>query len=342
MESEVLTGLALTVVGGVMQGSFTLPMKFTSHWAWENTWLAYATIGLLILPAGIAAWTVPHWMEVYQRSASHTLLVTMACGVCWGAGSVLFGLAVSRIGMALTFALVVGLTAAIGSLAPLVLLHPEEIGSTKGQTVLAGLAMILLGLCLCTRAGKLKEVATQIQNPDLSATQRSFGTGLMLCLVSGLLSSMLNVSFAFGGEIAQRAVELGASVENASNAIWVLAVSSGYFVNAGYCFYLLFKHGSWTQFGRPGTYSYWLQAATMGALWMFGILAYGIGAARVGHLGPVIGWPLFMAAIIITANLWSVFTGAWKGSGEKSLRMIVYGILVLTSAIFVIGYGSSL
>lgn len=341
MENGVLTGLALTVVGGVMQGSFTLPMKFTSRWAWENTWLAYATIGLLILPAGIAAWTVPHLMEVYQRSDFHTLLVAMACGVCWGAGSVLFGLAVSRIGMALTFALVVGLTAAMGSLAPLVLLHSEEIGTAKGRTILAGLVMILLGLCLCARAGKLKEVATQTQNPDLPVTQRSFGTGLVLCLISGLLSSMLNVSFAFGGEIAQRAIELGATVENASNAIWVLAVSSGYFVNAGYCFYLLFKNRSWTQFSRPGTSSYWLYSAVMGGLWMFGISAYGMGAARVGQLGPVIGWPLFMAAIIITANLWSVFTGEWKGSGKKSLRMID-GILVLTSAIFVIGYGSSL
>src|SRR6187401_3183031 len=135
MENGVLTGLALTVLGGVMQGSFTLPMKFTSRWAWENTWLAYATIGLLILPAGIAVWTVPHLMEVYQRTAPHTLLMAMACGVCWGAGSVLFGVAVSRIGMALTFALVVGLTAAIGSLAPLVLMHSDEIATTKGRAM---------------------------------------------------------------------------------------------------------------------------------------------------------------------------------------------------------------
>ena len=33
-------GILLLILAGAMNGSFTLPMKFTKKWAWENTWLA--------------------------------------------------------------------------------------------------------------------------------------------------------------------------------------------------------------------------------------------------------------------------------------------------------------
>ncbi len=40
MNTNIL-GLGLLVLAGGMNGSFTLPMKFTQRWAWENTWLVH-------------------------------------------------------------------------------------------------------------------------------------------------------------------------------------------------------------------------------------------------------------------------------------------------------------
>ncbi|HLW81082.1 MAG TPA: hypothetical protein VKS20_03475 [Candidatus Acidoferrales bacterium] len=40
-----LTAIFLLVVAGTMNGSFTLPMKFTRQWVWENTWLTTVPIG---------------------------------------------------------------------------------------------------------------------------------------------------------------------------------------------------------------------------------------------------------------------------------------------------------
>jgi L-rhamnose-H+ transport protein len=340
MENQMFMGLALTVLGGVMQGSFTLPMKFTPRWTWENTWLAYSAIGLLILPLVIAALTVPHLMDVYLGSEGRTLALAMFFGLGWGAGSTLFGTAVSRIGMALAFALVIGLTSALGSLVPMALLHPEELITAKGKMIIGGLGVVMLGLYCCARAGKLKAAQA---GPESSVNGRSgFRTGLLLCLVSGTLSPMLNFSLAFGRDIAERAVSLGAKPENATNAIWALAVCSGFLVNALYCFYLLFRNKSWHAFRQGGTLSHWLMATVMGALWMFGISIYGTGAARVGGLGPMVGWPLFMTSIIVTANLWGLLTGEWKGVGSAPLRMILSGVILLVLAIFLIGYGGTL
>ena len=48
-------GLLLLFVAGAMNGSFTLPMKFTRKWAWENTWLMWTIFALGIFP-------VPRWL----------------------------------------------------------------------------------------------------------------------------------------------------------------------------------------------------------------------------------------------------------------------------------------
>ncbi|MBU4211920.1 MAG: hypothetical protein L6437_11615 [Kiritimatiellae bacterium] len=58
-------GFALAVAAGVLNGSFALPMKRTTKWAWENTWLMWTLSALLILPWATAFATVPHLWDVY-------------------------------------------------------------------------------------------------------------------------------------------------------------------------------------------------------------------------------------------------------------------------------------
>jgi L-rhamnose-H+ transport protein len=67
---------------------------------------------------------------------------------------------------------------------------------------------------------------------------------------------------------------------------------------------------------------------------------YGVGATKLGALGPVLGWPLFMSLIVITATLWGVGTGEWKGAGRQPLRLLASGVAVLVVAIFVLGISS--
>ena len=50
--NESVFGILLLVLAGAMNGSFTLPMKFTGKWAWENTWLAWTIFALGIRGLG--------------------------------------------------------------------------------------------------------------------------------------------------------------------------------------------------------------------------------------------------------------------------------------------------
>ena len=338
MSESIGLGLGLVLLGGLLQGSFALPMNRMRAWRWENTWLVYAVAGMVVVPWVLVGATVPSFAEVLHRASGKTLAEVAVFGFGWGVGATLFGLGIKRVGMALSFAIILGITASFGSLLPLVVLQPGNLLTRQGYALMAGLLLVILGISLCAMAGHRRE-------RELSqATQfggSGFWWGLVICVFSGIFSPMLNFSFVFGKELQQLTIASGAKPAMASNPIWAVALSAGFIVNAGYCVYLLQKNRTWgllTQKDIPGLY--WLGATLMGILWFAGIAVYGIGAADMGALGAMMGWPLFMAMIIITANLWGAMTGEWKGASKGTYIYSWGGIVVLVVAIYVISRGS--
>jgi L-rhamnose-H+ transport protein len=337
MQETSSLAAALTVVaGGVLHGSFALPMKKMAAWKWENTWLVYSVSGLVVLPLLLALATVPSFGEAVAATNPATLALIVACGVGWGAGSTLFGLAIDRVGMALTFAIVLGITSSLGSLLPLLIQNTEELFSRRGQILLAGLALVIAGIIVCSKAGALRE---QKQNEQAGRAQKRGGvfTGLLICIASGVLSPALNFGFVFGEPLKQEAIRLGASSDFAGNALWALALAGGFFVNAGYAVYLLGRNHTWSAYsGAEARGWYWAGAALMGFLWYIGVSIYGMGAAAMGRLGGVLGWPIFMSTVIIMANVWGAATGEWKGAGAQAMRLMWIGVAILVAAIAVI------
>lgn len=328
-------GLGLVLLGGFLQGSFALPMKRMARWRWENTWLVYSVVAMLILPWAIAAATVPNLGAALSGTPGRVIAEVALFGFGWGVGATLFGLGINRVGMALTFAIVLGITASLGSLFPLIVLHPEKLFTPQGHALLAGLAIVVVGIILCAIAGHRRE--RELSTASAKRGGNAFWWGLVICILSGIFSAMLNFSFVFGQALQRRTLEFGSSSAMSSNLVWAVALGAGFIANAGYCVYLLQRNSTWgilAQRGIPA--AYWIGAVVMGALWFFGIEAYGMGATRLGALGAVLGWPLFMAMNIVAANAWGAATGEWKGSSRSSRGYLWTGIAVLLVAIFVI------
>ena len=78
-------------------------------------------------------------------------------GFAWGIAQVLFGLSVERIGMALTFSIVLGSSAAIGTLLPFIRLHSELLFTAAGGFIVAGVVFVGCGMVLCALAGFRRE-----------------------------------------------------------------------------------------------------------------------------------------------------------------------------------------
>jgi len=341
MSGSIDLAIGLVLLGGFLQGSFALPMKRMTRWRWETTWLVYSVAGMLLLPWIMVFVTVPHFGLVLAGAPGATIAEVVLFGFGWGVGSTLFGLGISRVGMALSFAIILGITASLGSLLPLVVFHPNELFTPQGYALIAGLAIVVLGIVVCSVAGHRRERELSSQTTQRGGA--SFWLGLVICILSGIFSAMLNFSFVFGKDLQQAARAAGATQAMSSNLIWALALSAGFLANAGYCIYLLRKNRTWGVLTQADiSANYWLGAVLMGAVWFFGIAFYGMGATGLGDLGAVLGWPVFMAMNITAANVRGAATGEWKGASRRTYGYSWAGVLVLLVAIYVISHASAL
>ncbi|MGH9434516.1 MAG: L-rhamnose/proton symporter RhaT [Terriglobia bacterium] len=339
MTLNVYLATGIVLLGGVLQGVFAFPMKRMPRWQWENTWLVYSIAAMLVFPWIIVLAGVPHFEHVLREAHGATIAEVLLFGFMWGVGSTLFGLGLTRVGMALTFAIVLGITASLGSLLPLAVFHPNELFTPQGYLLLLGLVIVIIGILFTAVAGQRRERELSSQTANRSGAV--FWIGLLICIISGIFSAMLNLSFVFGNELQRAAQSAGASPAMASNVIWALALSAGFVANGGYCVYLLQKNHTWGLLSRANvTALYWLGAAVMGALWFSGITFYGMGASALGALGAVVGWPLFMAMNIIASNILGTATGEWKGASRLTYTYSWTGISVLLVAIYVISRAS--
>jgi L-rhamnose-H+ transport protein len=200
-----------------------------------------------------------------------------------------------------------------------------------------GTAIMIVGLLFLALAGKRRE-----RDAGASGTPRSgFALGLVICIFSGIFSSMLNFSFVFGDEIRIRALATGASNSMAANPIWSLTVTGGFLSNLVYCVYLLNKNKTWSVYceGNPSTY--WLLGGLTGLLWYGGVVAYGMGAASLGKLGGIVGWPVFMTLDIIAGIFWGAVTGEWKQASRRAVTYCWAGVGILVFAIVMISIGNA-
>jgi L-rhamnose-H+ transport protein len=337
MNGNVVSGLAVVILAGILNGSFAAPMKRMTGWHWENSWLVFAASGLIVLPWLITFATVPNIAGVFISASPSVLIKVLLFGLLWGVGATLFGLGISRVGLALGFALILGITASFGSLLPLAILHSDQLVAKRGLALIAGTVVMLLGLVFLALAGRARERDSGPRDD----THSGFSLGLIICIFSGIFSSMLNFSFVFGDELRLHALRFGASAGMATNPIWALTVSGGFVANFIYCVYLLNRNRTWRVFWEGKPVGNWPLGISMGLLWFGGTLIYGIGATSLGTLGGVVGWPIFMTIDIIAALFWGAVTGEWKGASRRALVYNWVGVGVLLVAIAVISAGNA-
>jgi len=333
MALAIVMGLAAVVFAGVLQGLFAVPMKYAPRWNYEHIWLTYSLAGMVVMPWILTTATVPHLAEVYLLTPAPALARIASFGLCWGIGSALAGLGMNLLGIGLGMAIILGLSASLGSLIPLLILTPQQLHTPQGRTYLAGTVIMLVGIALCARAGMLRDAA---RKRGESVPRRSFVAGFIVCCLSGLFSSALNFSYAFGGEAVDRARSLGANHLWSTGVVTALAVSGGFIANLAYCGYLLRKNDTLGRFTGDGAGTGWLCGALMGFLWFGGQSLYAVGITRMGELGVVIGWPLLMGMIIVTSNAAGILTGEWNDVSNATRRFLAFGMLIILAALGVL------
>lgn len=346
MTSYLVLGIAFAILAGIMNGTFTLPMRYMGRWSWENVWGLFILVSCVIMPVVIARATVPDFMEVIGQAPHRAVVLACVLGFAWGFGAIMFGQGISAVGISMANTLVLAISASFGSFIPILLLAPERLHQSQGRAITLGAMIGIAGIACCGYAGFLKEKSqksdTGVARGKMVGHARPFAIGLLLCAGSGLLSAVFNIGYSSAQPLLATAVRMGHSAFAGSNLVWLLMLVSGAVPNLCFCAYLLQKNRSWAKYREQGSGNLYMLAILMGLLWGGNIFVYGFASPALGKLGPAIGWPLTLITGLITANICGFSTGEWKFTQQKEQRWMAVGLIVLLVAIVTLGWSSTL
>ncbi|HLO46471.1 MAG TPA: L-rhamnose/proton symporter RhaT [Leadbetterella sp.] len=349
---ESILGIIFHSIGGFSSGSFYMPFKKVKGWAWESYWIVGGLFSWLIVPPIAAYLTIPNFGEIISGTASSVLNFTFLMGLLWGIGGLTYGLGVRYLGMSLGNSVVLGFCSAFGALVPAIYYDfnategkttfTDMLHSSGGQIVLTGVLVCIVGIAVLGRAGLLKEKSLTEEQKVASVKEFSLVKGLIIAIISGILSSFFNFGIESGKPMADAAVASGNNPLFQNNVTYIIVMWGGLTTNFLWCMYLNFKNktfGDYTNAKTPIATNI-LFSGIAGTMWFLQFFFYGMGESKLGNGAS--SWILHMATIILTANLWGLWLKEWKGVSAKAFRTFVIGIAIMMLSIFLVGIGNSM
>jgi L-rhamnose-H+ transport protein len=342
-------------IGGLAAASFYLPFKAIRKWSWQTYWLVGGVASWILAPIFFAFLLVPGFWHVLRDAPHSALTWAFVFGAIWGVGGLTFGLTVRYLGLALGYAMALGLCTVFGTLVPPIADHSMAAFARQhsGQITLAGVAVAVLGIVFSGLAGTSKEHELPIEQKQSSVSEFQFGKGMIIAIICGLLSAAMAFGLAAAKPIGDASAKLLLSIGRSD--IWsglpslVVILLGGFVTNLVWCVILIARSRSAGEYtGRTAMAerigsgqlinNYWL-AGLAGLIWYFQFFFYTMGSTKMGAYGFA-SWTLHMASIIIFSTLWGIALKEWRGTSRRTHVLIALGLGTLILSTVVIGYGS--
>jgi L-rhamnose-H+ transport protein len=348
----IIFGIIFHFIGGIASGSFYMPFSKVKGWKWESYWITGGIFSWLIVPP-LAAWlTLPGFSEIIASTNISVLLFTYAMGLLWGIGGLTYGLGVRYLGMSLGNSVVLGFCSAFGALIPSLYynINPQEgkisfnqlLATTGGQLVLLGVLICLVGIFISGRAGMMKEKELTEDKKKETVKEFNLNKGLLVAIISGILSACFNFGIEAGKPMAETAVSMNLNPLFQNNVTYVVLLWGGLTTNLLWCLMLNAKNKSFGDYTNANTplFKNYLLSALAGTTWFLQFFFYGMGESKLGNGAS--SWILHMAFIILVSNLWGIALKEWKGTSNKTIRTITIGIITIIVSVIIVGVGNSL
>jgi L-rhamnose-H+ transport protein len=231
-----------------------------------------------------------------------------------------------------------GLIASLGGLIPLLVFFPRTVFTPRGLVLLAGNAIVIVGIAVCSVAGSRRTPSATKSN---AVASNALTAGLVIAVLAGILSCLPNVGMAFANNVTGVAEAMGVSQASSGNTVWALLFTLGSVANLAYCFYLMFSKNTLREYWNAEAPRNLTLSALMALMWIGSFYLYGAGAARLGRWGLVAGWPLFISISIVTGNIWGLRRGEWQDAPASARRFLNLGLALLIAAVIVVAISNS-
>ena len=323
----MLTWLGIAAAG-ILNGSFAVPMKTSKRWSFEQIWAAFCFLAMAVFPWLAVCLAIPGWRDILAGLPESGLARLIALGLVWGVASLLYGLAIDALGVALGFSIQLGLSIIAGALLP-----RFGFGAAPARSdavFYLGLGLMVAGVVVCAHAGREDRKGPGQTDPG------RIRRGLLIALAGGLGGPLLNVGIQYGITLLANS---GRNTQMGQWVAWALFLSAATVTQSGYCLYRVVARGSLREYSCTGAKPEWMRVLVMAAVWAASIFLYGYSAAALGPLGTSVGWPVFIGLIVVTSNAWGVALGEWKGKQPARFRQMVAGNGLLIGAAFLVAQG---
>jgi L-rhamnose-H+ transport protein len=356
---RVLLGIIFHSIGGFASGSFYMPYNKVKGWAWESYWIVGGLFSWLIVPPLAAYLTIPGFADIIAACSPQILAITFIMGLMWGIGGLSYGLGVRYLGMSLGNSVVLGLTAAFGAIVPSIYynINPtagkisftDMMASGGGRLVLLGVLVCLTGIAISGKAGMMKERELSEDQQKASVAEFSLVKGLIIAIISGVLSSFFNFGIEAGKPMALVANEAWKTLNPGqgeflfqNNVTFVVILWGGLTTNLIWTTILSLKNKTYGDFTNKSTplLKNLMFSALAGTTWFLQFFFYGMGESKLGNGAS--SWILHMSTIILTANMWGIYRKEWTGVAPKTKWTIIAGIAIIMLAVFLVGIGNSM
>jgi L-rhamnose-H+ transport protein len=356
----VLLGVLFHFTGGFASGSFYMPYKKVKGWSWESFWIVGGLFSWLIVPPLAAYLTIPGFMDIIKGTDSSTLGTTYLMGLLWGIGGLTYGLGVRYLGVSLGSSIILGLCSVFGAIVPSIYYYfnpkngkdtiADLFGTSWGQMVMFGLLLCVVGIVICGKAGGMKDKDLGSTGVDAAGSEFKLTKGLILAVISGVLSACFSFGIEAGSTMGATANELWKAANPSeageflfrNNVIFVVILWGGLTTNFIWCMILNARNksfGDYTNKRTPLVKNY-LLCALGGTMWFLQFFFYGMGESKMGNGAS--SWILHMSFIILVANMWGIVLKEWKGVTKKTTRTIIIGIAVIIASVIIVGIGNSM
>ena len=338
----MLLGFFWVLLAAIMLGFYAFPSKYIKGYEVANLWGSFWLFAMFIVPVLASFILVNGLGDTYAQVPPSVFVSVFFLSLLWGIGNLLWGISISKIGMALGFSLLIGVATLVGSMLPFFMGNIEQLQTPGGMLIVLGILIIMGGIILNGKAGLLREANES--STSGGGSSKNMKTGILMCIVGGICAAGFNLSY----HVADNIGHIGAiSQEQFGNAPWIarLAVMLPSFIGSGvvtvlYFVYQLSKGKSWNKFASIASTKNILLIAIMAIVYVASLIIYGLGAYNLGPLGTSVGFAVFQTGCIMVANLLGVFSGEWTNAGGKSKSFLYSGLLAMTGGIVVIAYGN--
>ena len=336
---KILIGLIIIAIGSFGQSSSYVPIKKVKDWSWECFWLIQGIFAWLVFPLIGALMAVPSGSSLggLISLAGSDIWKSIGFGMLWGVGGLTFGLSMRFLGIALGQSIALGTCAAFGTIIPAIM-RGDDLFHGSGLILLIGVCVTLAGIATIGYAGSLRSKNMTEEERKAAIKDFALTKGLLVALLAGVMSACFSLGLEAGTPIKQAILNAGVKPLFAGLPVVFLVTLGGFFTNAAFCIQQNIKNKTGKEYlsvPKKVLVNNILFCALAGVLWYSQFFGFEIGKSFLpeGSVLLAFSWCILMSLNVLFSNLWGIILKEWKGSAQKTIFILVLGLVLLILSI---------